>query len=468
MWWGRPNPRHEVAAFDSATGMLRALSRFLRNTDVPLLGELPRGAEPVMSAVLGAANRLPRPIAERAYAVSGWTEAIPAGRTGEISSDALAEWIVGHYPRRRYPVVFVGSSDGALVHLAAALGAPWLPQTVLVPVRRRGVHPDEPREALRRSRPAGEALVAANPDLVLHHMHDANQDRLMVAGMAYFRVKWRRLPPAYRDFIRDCLTPDGTVVVAECGQRFPTTRVGERYVFQHGALGGATPEEYRDGSERVARYLARYGSPYRRWDGPEIDGDSPEAEWGFEPELLPDLLAFAAGEGRRSVRLRFAEPERLSDAVADLYRDWYRRRGITADRLLAECFVVLEPWWTLRTGSVPYWMVFNTDPSRRSLLSHLDAADPFEKIRLMLFSHGVESPGLATIGMWREALARARKAGEFTGVDTRAYPRDFACLARAHRELSRSRDLHPMPRPMALADAAAFLGARTDIEWLAQ
>ncbi|HZB30335.1 MAG TPA: hypothetical protein VE465_09235 [Streptosporangiaceae bacterium] len=65
---------------------------------------------------------------------------------------------------------------GALIHLAAALEARGWPQTVLTPVRRRGGHPDEPHEALRVHWPAGEALVEANPDLVLHQMHDANQD----------------------------------------------------------------------------------------------------------------------------------------------------------------------------------------------------------------------------------------------------------------------------------------------------
>jgi hypothetical protein len=465
----RPNPRHKVAAFDSATVMLRALSRYLRGEDFPLLGQLPRRWEPALSAVMGAANRLPRPLAEKAYAVSGWAEAVPADRIGEISGDALAEWIAGHYPRRRYPVVFVGSSNGALVHLAAALGAPWLPQTLLIPVRRRGGHPDEPRAALRAHRPAGEALVAANPDLVLHHMHDAAQDRLMVAGMSYFRVKWRRLPAAYLAFLRDCLAPGGTVIVSECEVRWPTTRVGERYVFQHGAVGGTTIDEFRHGGPRIADYLTRYGSPYRRWDAPEPDGDSPEAEWGFEPGLLPGLRDAAAARRHRIVRLRYADPQDLSRPVADLYRSWYRRREMPADRLLAECFAVLEPWWALRTGSVPYWMVFNTEPSRRSLLSYLDdgaAADPYDEIRLMLFSHGVDSPGLATVDGWREALARARKIGAFTGVDTRAFPRDFACLARAHRELSRVRTRYPMPAPLPLGDVAAFLAGRDDIGWL--
>ncbi|MGW0480464.1 hypothetical protein [Nonomuraea sp. NPDC003214] len=453
---------HEYAAsFDSATGMLRALSRFLDGRDLPMLGQLPAPVEPLACALLGAANRLPRRLAERAYAAAGWSEASAPGRLAALRADELAEWITGHYPRRRYPVVFAGSASGALVHLAAALGAPWLPQTVLLPVRQRGGHPDAPRDSLRRVSRAGEAMLAANPGLVLHHMHDAAQDRLMIAGMSYFRVKWRRLPPAYRDFLRDCLAPGGTLVVSDCGLRWPTTRVADRYLFQHGALGGLTPDEYRNGSPEIARYLARYGSPYRHWDAPEPDGDSPEAEWGFEPELLDDLTA-AAG---RVVRLGFPGPEALSPAVADLHRAWHRERGLPGDRLLAESFVLLEPWWTLRTGSVPFWMTFNTEPSRRALLTYLDDAEPYDEIRLMLFSHGADSPGLATVPAWREALGRARKIGSFTGTDVRAYPRDFAVFARAHRDLSRVRTTYPMPMPLPLDRVADALTARDDVTW---
>ncbi|MFD0883838.1 hypothetical protein ACFQ08_04610 [Streptosporangium algeriense] len=453
-------PGRVVASFDSATGMLRALSRFLHGRDVPLIGQGPAWAEPWASAVLGLANRLPRPLQEKAYAVSGWAEAVPLGRVGDIRSDDLARWVTGHYPRRRGQVAFVGSSNGALVHLAAAVAAPWLPQTLLIPVRRRGVHPDEPRRDLLATQEAGHALTTANPDLVLHHMHDANQDRLMIAGMTYFRVKWRRLPEAYRRFLEASLEPGATLVVVECGLRRPVTRVGPRHVFQHGALGGATPREYEEGGPRVADYLRRYGSPHRGWDYPPVDEESPEAEWGFEPSLLPDLRDLAARNGWRLLRVRFTEPEELSPVVADLYREWYRRRDLPADRLLAECFLLLEPWWTLRSGSVPYWMVFNTEPSLASLTGYLDRSDPFAEIRLLLFSHGVESVGLASVEQWRRVLARAEKVGVFTGVDPRAYPRDFAGLARAHRELSRIRTTYPMPLPLPWPHAETFLTNR--------
>ncbi|MFI0450238.1 hypothetical protein [Actinomadura sp. 6N118] len=457
-----------VADFDSATGMLRALSRFLAGQDIPLMGILPRPLETPLSALLGTANRLPRRLTEKAYAVSGWSEAVDPDRIDDVRSDALAEWVVGHYPSRRYPIVFVGSADGALTHLAAALGAPWLPQTLLIPVRRHGGHPDAPREGLRISQPAGHALLAANPDLVLHHMHDANQDRLMIAGMSYFRVKWRRLPPAYRRFLRQCLAPGGTLVISEGGLCWPTTRIAERYVFQHGALGGITAEQFRHGGHEVTGYLARNRSPYLHWDAPEPDGDSPEAEWGFESDLLPDLLDTAADAGLRALRLRFARPQDLSAPVADLYRDWYRQRAIAGSRLFVSCFLLLEPWWTLRTGSVPYWTPFNTEPARQELLGYLDGSDPFDEIRLTLMSNGVAALGQAPIPAWRDVLARARRKGAFTGVDTRAYPRDLACFVRMHRDLARVRPVHPMPGPLDPESAFAFLDRHPNVQLVTQ
>jgi hypothetical protein len=106
-------------------------------------------------------------------------------------------------------------------------------------------------------------------------------------------------------------------------------------VFQQGALGGATVSEAHQGSERVADYLRRYGSHRRRWDPPPPDADRPEAEWGFEPALGEDVERFAADRGYRVRRIVFDQPEDLSPLVADLYRDWYRRRGLPTRACLA-------------------------------------------------------------------------------------------------------------------------------------
>lgn len=169
-------PGRAVASFDSATGMLRSPARFLVGQDKPLLGQLPGSLEPAMSTLLGGVNRLPRRAAERVYAAGGASEAVPRHRLGEVRSEELASWVVEHYPRQRYPVVFIGSSNGALIHLAAALGAPWLPQTLLVSVRRSGVDRDDAEGEMRAGLDPGQDLLEANPDLQLHHMHDPDQD----------------------------------------------------------------------------------------------------------------------------------------------------------------------------------------------------------------------------------------------------------------------------------------------------
>src|ERR1043166_561861 len=218
-----------VADFDSATAMLRALANYLKGEDFPLLGAMPRRNEPVMKLVASVVNSLPANLREQVYIWSGRFEAISPKKLDRINTDEIAEWMVSLYPERQYPAVAVGSSNGAAVHLWAALGIPWLPQTFLVPVARSGIAPDEPREEMRWAEPHAELVLGRNPDLELHHMQDPVQDRLMVKRMSYFRLKRRTLGPVYERFLRECLAPDGTIVVVECGLRWPTIRRGDRY-----------------------------------------------------------------------------------------------------------------------------------------------------------------------------------------------------------------------------------------------
>src|SRR5215208_5729567 len=305
--------------------MLRALGNYLRGEDFPMIGSMPRSVEPLMKALVAVVNGLPRRVREEVYTWSGRSEAVPPKRLEQVRAEDISRWVVSHYPRRRYPAAVIGSSNGALVHLCAALGIPWLPQTFLIPVR-RNMDPDEPVQELEWGRGAARSLLAVNPELELHQMFDPNQDRLMARRMAYFRVKRLRLGKTYEQFLEENLEEGATLLVAECGLKWPTTQVGERHVFQFGALGGARPDEFLHGSERVEDYLAGYGSHRKRWNPPEPDGERPEAEWGFEPILREDIERFAREKGYRMRRVVFEEPEDLSPLVAELYRRWYEER----------------------------------------------------------------------------------------------------------------------------------------------
>jgi hypothetical protein len=459
-----------IADFDSATAMVRALANCLCGRDFPLLGAMRPSREPVMRLVSAGVNALPAVLREQVYIWSGWWEAIAPRNLSEAKLDGVCEWVTSLFPRRRYPAAVVGSSNGAAVHLWAALGIPWLPQTFLVPVARSGVHPDEPVDAMRWAVEPARAFLDANPEWELHHMHDPNQDRLMIRRMTYFRAKRLRLGAAYETFLRETLEPGAPIFLMECGLSWPTTRVAERHVFQFGALGGVGPAEVFGGGPRVAAYLAREGSHRRRWEPPEPDAERPEAEWGFAPELREDVERFAARHGYHVRRIAFEQPEEFSPLVADLYRWWNAQRGVTDRRLLVESFIVMEPFWTLRTGSTPFWMVFNKEPSAAALEGYLDHAEAFDEIYMMLFSHGVDSIGLVPIERWRALLARARKRGDFVGVDVKAYPRDFAVFVRYHRDLPRRISTrYPLPEPLPLERFYEFLARRRDgnaVRWL--
>lgn len=460
------DPSRYVAQFDSASAMLRAVARFLHGKDFPSLG-----TKSLWRPVMAVSNIFPRVVRESCYILGGRQETHRPERLARLSWNAVNEWVTSHYPRRRYPAAMVGASSGAAVHLCCALGIPWLPQTLLVPVyHAKSVVPvDDFRKSLDFGREAAVPLLETNPDLHVYHMHDPNQDRLMIRNLAYFRVKQRRLGEAYRNFLEECVEPGGTLFLLDCRLRWPAVAAADRYTFQIGADGGATPQEYLHGGPRVAEFLERYGSDRRQWDPPEPDGEHVEAEWGFDAALGEDVEEFAARRGFRVRRIVFEEPQDLSAPVADLYRHWHRQRGIPANRLIVESFVLQEPWWTLRTGSVPFWTFFPVEPAANGLERELDRREAFDDLRVMLFSHGTESIGLAPIDRWQSILARARRCGRFAGVNPKTFPRDFAVFVRYSRALRREiAERHPLPEPLGLTQLDQFLDDARDgypVKW---
>jgi hypothetical protein len=441
-----------VARFDSSSGSLEAIAHFLRGEDFAGLGIIRYS-----KFLLPVVNSLPERLRQRVYRLGAWCEGVSASRLGQLRAEALSQWVVDKYPRRPYPAMLIGSSNGAAVHLACALGVPWLPQTLLVPVRRFGVHPDDIRQIIAATIQPAQELLRANPELAVYQMHDPNQDRLMSQIMAYFRVKRLQLGATYKRFIEDTVPPGGTLVLVECQLSAPAARVGERHVFQTGGLGDIPLQEYVQGSDRIEAFLRREGSHRKRWEPPEPDGEHPESEWGFEPALREDVERLARCRGYRIQRLVFEHPQDLSPLVADFYRWWYRQRGMPGQRLLGESFALFEPWWTLRTGSVPYWSFFAVEAAAARLEAYLDGVEPYDYLHLMLFSHGIDSIGLAPIERWQTILARARRHRSFLGVDERAFPRDFATFVRYHDAVQTIPDRYPLPEAVSLEQFKAFM-----------
>lgn len=431
---GGVRPDRAVASFDSASALLTALSRALDGKDFPYLGQSRLKVLPVRASAL-----LPLRLRCWAYAMASGSEGNPPGRLSRISLDEVADWVVQTYPRRRYPAVMLGATNGALTHLAAACGIPWLPQTLLVPVRRRDADPDDAQAALEFGERHGPALLEANPGVQLHHMHDANQDALSASQMAYFRTKWLTLPPAYTHFLETSLSPGAPVVVLRDTSTWPVTRVGPRHVFQLGAQGGMTAEEY----------LGSAGAP-------APDDTAAEAEWGLSEPLLGALQEWASTRGHPVVEVRYGHPQVPAAAVADVMRGWTRRRGGAAQRLLVSSFVVHDPWRTISTGSVPFWTFFPVQRAAQDLSGYLQR-ESYEDVDIMLFSHGSVSRGLADAATWQDVAGLARRRGRLLGVDAKAFPADFPVFARYTPALRSLPDSDARWAPLGLDEALAGL-----------
>lgn len=442
--------------FDSSVNMVRAIGRFLRGKDH-------RGMSvgPASPRLANAVANLPRGARRGIFEGTGFLQAVPLHRVDRVDAEDLAHWVTEQYRGGPYPAVVIGAASGAAVHLAAALRAPFLPQTMLVGARNTATHPDDPVAALHAIAPIARRIAARNPELAVHQMHDPAQDRPMVQSLAYLRLKRQALGRTYERFLEQRLAPGAAIILLDCTRDWRITTVADRVYFQFGCLGGVPEQEYHDSGEQVAEYLRQQGSPWRRWEPPETDARRPEAEWGFDPALRPDVERVADRFGYALHSLTMDDPQRLSPFVADLYRWWYGCRGLPTDRLLAESYVQFDPMWTLRLAAVPFWLRFNMAPSYEALRGYLDQAPQFREIHVNLFSQGVWSPGLVPAERWRELAAeRARIHGDLIGVDEDAYPLDTGSSARYTPAYASLPPRHSLPPPVSVGDINRFVAER--------
>ena len=160
--------------------------------------------------------------------------------------------------------------------------------------------------------------------------------------------------------------------------------------------GDTTAQEYLHGGERVHAFLREQGSDVRQWRVPGQTRELPEAEWGFDTGLANDLETFARENGYRVARLSFADPQDVSPFATDYFREWHHRQGVSASRLVVECFSEMEPAWTLRSRTVPFWLTFNTAVSHRALVRYLDSG-----VTSTICISCSRRMGLKALGMYR-------------------------------------------------------------------
>lgn len=434
------NPFHQknnkapdfLSRFDSSTDMASGLSSFHKGE---IFKKVSKGG-PFYSWLI---NTLPANWRKKFYSYGGMFEATSYKNISQIDAEQISKWIYNSYPEKKYPAIAIGSSNGALSHLYSALNIPWLPQTFLVPINKERKHPvDKPEETISWSAGAGAVFLKNNPGWHLSQMMDPVQDRIRSGIIAYFRIKKQSLGFWYLEFIKERLQKGGTIIIADCDLKWPVIKIGDNHTFQYGGLGTYLPDEYYHGSERISTFLKEVKAPVTHWKIPEPDSERPEAEWGFDEELMIDIMQLAEKEGYKVSKITFTHPQDISSNIADIYREWYRQNNQIHDRLLVESFTVHSPMLTIQTSSVPYWLFFNSAEAAQMMEHYLDETELFNEIYMMILSHGKSLGGVASIRQWESILSRAGRSGQFVGMDKDKYPVDFGVFTRYTKALQKA------------------------------
>jgi hypothetical protein len=430
------DPRKVVASFDSASVLHASVVAALEHRNFPHLG-----SPAAYGQAVRIASTLPWPILKQIYARIGGAEGVDPRRLGDIDMQRVAASFADAFRGPTYPGVMIGSSNGALTQLAAAMGTPWLPSTLLIPVHRVG-DPKRADLALRFGREVAPALLRSNPGIVVHQMHDAAQDELMVARMSYFRTKWRSLPEAYERFLSTRLEDGAPIILVDDSSQWPVTRVSDRHVFQVGGRGGLTPDDY----------LARAYSP-------EANDHAPEAEWGSEPGFTKAVRDWAKANRHPLVHVQIDGPQEAAHPVATVLRRWIADRGGDTSRLIVPSFVLGDPWRTIMTGQVPFWTFFPVQPALESLRYHLEHSEPYARADILVFQHGVNSPGSASPADFAVTARDHGAQPRLLALHSEKSPHDLGTLGRYGGVMAREPDAGIPFVPLSLDDAADALGA---------
>jgi hypothetical protein len=388
-------------------------------SDASLVGDpdllWPDGLSSVLALAAGRALLARR----EASSTTPW----PRGRSRSahrrvVDADAVAEWMVGQIPPGQFSGLVVGSPHGSAVHLALALGVPWLPASfeVLTP---DVLHGHRPSAWLASGELTAHGVTTENSDVNVRQVYDPVWRGWSGAVFAYGVVRWSRLPTAYREFVAARLAPGAPVIVVRDVSRWLVVPGGGGYSFQLGSrASGLQPGEYYAGVHAVHVADGR-----EEWFGHDLpprqdsDGDR-SVDRGF----VEDLRRTGAAHGHPIRQVLYRHPDVLSAAVADLYRRWLRHFDRTGSRLIVECGRLIEPWHVLRAGFVPYWCEHPLHAAVETLQWWLAGSEPFSSIEVFAEPPGLPLPTMAQLSEWETAAAFATRRGAVDRRCARAYP----------------------------------------------
>ena len=387
--------------------LLEAAARAVRGQDcrgldrVPTLGQRPSDREGIRLEALG---------------YDAAEEALPIGLVARLDADAVASWVVEHYPAGDYPAAVLGSAHGAAVHLAAALGAPWLPSGFTVTVPWPGGTAGDWESAMDWGGVVADAVVAANPEVSVRQVHDPVQRGPLCGTTITLHIRWRALPPAYRSFLARRMAAGATTLMVRDIRTWPVLDLAPGHSFQLGSpVSGWSPDDYTLDNPLFRRTLS--GLDEGSWVTPYLDAPRRCADQAGESGFDHDLRRCASPVHR----VLYARPQALSVFVAEVYR-----RRLAASGGGRHCAVtsgtLVDPGLVLAAGLVPYWCESASRQAADAAEWWLAGSAAFDAVTVVPQPPGLRCEAHAGAEQWRSVAGFARDHAAVDPVALSRYP----------------------------------------------
>lgn len=440
---------HYISIGDSSTVVVRGIGALLHKRDFD-----PFCTTPIQKIGASLCNRLPK--STRKFLMERMTGSLGVdfNQAKKIRSDDLAEWVVSEYPQAQYDSVIIGVPSGGVGHLASYLGAPFLTQHFLAGFK--GKFPiDDSDSYLAGCEPAARKIVQANSDLHAIIHYDPLHDRFIVKRTGFIRVKLLFLHKAYREFLLKSLKPGGTIVLVGCSFPWLQYQISARVNFQLGGLGGVTPDEYYNGSDRIEEYinLERRSSEktqtrvkHESWLLSKYKPENhPESEWGLLPSFADDVRNFADSQNFRIVEIMLDHPDQLSEIMFNAFGNLIANEHPDKPRkILIDSFTNSSPAFNRKISAQPLWLPFICDDSFNFAKRILDSQPEETQILLALHPSFADPFDIIPLEKWMEYLSRFKEIN-LIGVDKKNYPADLTAYYKFSEDINKYASTNPCP-----------------------
>jgi hypothetical protein len=345
------------------------------------------------------------------------TSAIAVDRLAELDAEAAADWFVEQYGPGPYPGVVCGSPHGAAAHLAALLGAIWLPSGFEVRVHWPEGSPADADGVITHGQAVSRIITANNPGLRVRQVHDPVTNGTAAGERISLALHWTRLPQAYVRLLASGLGPDPYVILMRDERRWPVLREADFSIQFGSAASDLTFDEYLGGRDLAAIFAHDLAAEW-----PAAQDWLDLTEWGVDPDFQADLRTAAGVAGAAYHCLADSDPHALSAAVADLQREWLIAAGQAGDHALVTTGRLVDPGQTTAKGLVPYWCENATAAAVSGAELWLATSRPFAVVHALPEPPGAAWSRVGPAGQWESVAMFATRCGVVDPTIKRAYP----------------------------------------------